>query len=294
MARLKLNINPSIQRLDLVVKGLSNSKFMGNYQSVFKGQGLEFADFRTFTSADDASRIDWKTSARTVEPVVKEFVEERNIDIFFLVDVSSKMMLGSTKRLKCEYIADFVASFTHTVLRAGDSVGLALFSDKINKVVYSANGLSQAHVISDVLSNLSFYGGDSSIKTAADYAIENLREGTIVFLVSDFITEENLENVLDVVGHKFDFISVIVRDPLDLDLPVGLGQVSLQDPVYGDRVVVSPKRIAKYYSLEAKSDLRKTKKALFNLNIDVLELSTKEAFVKKVVEFFKRRGSLWR
>ncbi len=294
MARLKISVSPSLSRLDLVIKGLTNSRYMGNYPSVFKGQGIEFADFRAYMPDDDASRIDWKTSARAGKLVVKEYIEERNLDVLFLVDVSSKMMLGSTGKLKAEYVADFVASLAHTILRAGDKVGLTLFSDKIRKIVYPDLGMKHFYFISDVLSNLDYYGGGCDIKKAVDFALDSLNNGDVVFLVSDFIFENNFENLLAIAGQKYDFIAVVVRDPLDLELPSVRGEVVVEEPVHGEKLIINPKKIAKYYSLESRDQLNKLKKDLGKAEISVLELNTKDSFIAKLLEFFSSRRRLWR
>ena len=294
MARLKINIGPSINRLDLAIKGNTNSKFMGNYASVFKGQGLEFEDFRAFSPDDDASKIDWKTSARSDKILVKEFIEERNIDVFFLVDVSSKMMLGSVKRLKAEYVADLVASLSYVILNAGDRVGLTLFSDVIKKVVHPEIGAKHFYTISNTLSNLGYYGGDCNIKNVTDFVIRSQKKGSVVFLISDFIVEENLEKSLGFVGHKFDFVSIIVRDPIDLKLPLGIGQVMIEDPSYGEKLLVSPKSVEKEYSIEVNAQLKKIKREFARSNVDFIELNTKTSFVKGLVEFFEKRKKRWR
>jgi uncharacterized protein (DUF58 family) len=294
MAKFKINISPSLSRLDLVIKGTTNSPFMGNYASGFKGKGFEFDGFRKYTFADDASRIDWKTSARSDRLLIKEFVEERNIDVFFVVDVSSKMMLGSTKRLKTEYVADLVASLAHTILRAGDRVGLMLFSDKVTKIVYPTNGMKHFHSLSDSLSNLSFYGGGCEIKKAMDELTRILNKGSIVFLISDFITDENLESSLKYAGQKFDLTAIVVRDPIDMELPTGIGQIMIQDPTYGEKILVTPKRIAPYYASEAKAHLRDVKKSFFKSNVDLIELSTKRPFINKLIEFFEWRKDRWK
>ena len=293
MARLKLSL-VDLDKIDLVVKGLSNSRFMGGYASVFKGRGLEFSNFRAFMPDDDANNIDWKTSARLNHPVVKEYIEERDIEVFFLIDVSSKMITGSTPRLKCEYIADFVASLSHFVLKTGDKVGIGLFSDKMKGVIYPNNGIKHFYFISDMLSNLSYYGGGCDIQKAINFAVRFLRKGAIVFLVSDFITNEDLDNALRIAGQKFDMIAVVVRDPVDLELPKGLGEVLVEAPDSGEKIVVKPGKIAKYYGHEAKVQLRKIEKSFLKNRVSLLELNTGKSFSESLIRFFEKRRKLWR
>jgi uncharacterized protein (DUF58 family) len=294
MAKFKINIGPSIDRLDLIIKGQANGLLIGNYASGFKGYGIEFADFRPYAPDDDSSRIDWKTSARSDKLLIKEFVEDRNIDVFFMVDVSSKMMLGSTKRLKVEYVADLVASLAHTILKTGDKVGLLLFSDKVTKLIHPENGMGHFNSISHVLSDLKYYGGGCNIKTAVEKAVQVLDKGSVVFLISDFITEENIESAIGYAGHRLDFTAVVVRDPIDMNLPKGMGQIMMKDPVTGERILVQPGKIADYYAVEARSDLKKVKKSFTSANVDSFELRTNESFVNKVIEFFEWRKSRWK
>ena len=167
MAKLKIDLNFSLKRLDLVTKGLVTTQFLGNYASAFKGQGLEFANYRNYIQGnDDASRIDWKASKRVSNLVVKEYVEERNMEVICLIDVSKKMLTSSVKKLKAEYIAELVASFSYSMLKSGDSVGLMLFSDKIIKYSPPQSGLQQFYSLTEKLSNTNNYGGYCDIDKA--------------------------------------------------------------------------------------------------------------------------------
>ena len=294
MGRLKIDVTPSLQRLDLVVKGLVNTKYIGSYASVFKGTGLEFADFRAYTPSDDASLIDWVASNRARKLLVKEFVEERNINVYFLVDVSSKMMLGTIDKLKCEYVAELVASFSNTILRAGDFVGVAMFAENIKKNIVSVNEMNQFHIISDALSNLDFYGGGSSIKNALDYALKNFSESSLVFLVSDFISDEDFSEELKLAARKFDLIGVMVRDPIDLELPEGQGQVLIENPSTGERMLISPNKYRGIYAQEVKKEIATFEKSFRNIGADFLFLDTTKSFVKELVMFFERRKMQWK
>jgi len=294
MARLKINLTPSLQKLDLMVKGLVNTKFMGNYASTFKGTGLEFADYRNYTPSDDSGRIDWKASHRSGKLLVKEFVEERNLNVYFLVDVSSKMMLGSVSKLKCEYSAELVVSLTYTILKAGDFVGLALFSDKINKIVFPTSGMKQFQSISDSLSNLSLYGGESNIKKALDFALKNFGQNSLVLFISDFITTQNFEEELRLAAKKFDLIGIMVRDPIDISLPKGTGQVLLQGSELGEKILISPNKFGLEYAKETKKDISKINHSFESSGADFLLLNTSRPFEQELVSFFKRRGLKWR
>lgn len=294
MAKLKINTSPSLQRLNLVVKGLVNTKFMGNYASAFKGQGLEFADYRLYTQSDDAGLIDWKASNRSRKLLVKEFVEERNLNIYFILDVSSTMFTGSTNKLKCEYAAELVSSFVHTVLRAGDFVGLIMFSDKVAKRIMPSNGMKQYQIVSDSLSNLSFYGGDSNIGKVLDDSLKAIEENSLVVLISDFITTDKYDRAVKLAGKKFDLIGISVRDPIDMELPKGIGEVLVEDPISREAMLISPNKYRKLYAKETKKQINAVEKMFRKSGADFLPLSTDKPFIKELVSFFKRREARWR
>ncbi len=295
MGKLKIDLGFSLKRLDLVVKGLVNTQFLGGYKSVFKGTGLEFADYRLYNPGnDDASLIDWKASKRVNQIMVKEFMEERNLQIIFLVDVSSQMLTGSAKKLKAEYIAEFVASLGRSVLTSGDSVGLVLFSNKIVKYVPPESGMKQFYSLTESLTNISNYGGFSDLDNVIDFVFKNANEGSLVILVSDFIYGLKSDRNLKLASRKFDFISAVVRDPLDMKIPEGMGEIVLEDPYSGSTLLVDPKRIKKEYSKAGVSDLNKIEKLMKKSGADFLFLQTDKPFIKELVSFFKKREGEWR
>ncbi len=293
-SRLKLDLASSLQRLDLVVKGLVNTKFMGNYLSAFKGSGLEFSNYRYYNENDDSSRIDWKASNRARKLLVKEFTEERNINVFFIVDVSSRMVLGSINKLKAEYAAELVASFSHTILKEGDYVGLSLFSDNLIKEIVPNNGMKHFYVLSDNLSDASFYGGGFNLKKALEHALKFFEKDSLVIIVSDFISDENFSEELMLAGKKFDLIGMMVRDPIDKNLPEGMGQALVEDPVTGERLLISPNKLKYLYEVVAKKEVLNLIKSFRDVGAEILPLYTNKSFVEDLVMLFKKRSSGWR
>lgn len=294
MPKLKIDITPSLEKLDLMVKGLVNTKFMGNYASTFRGRGLEFSGYRNYSPSDDASTIDWTASNRARRILIKEFVEERNLKVYFLLDSSSKMLLGSTKKLKIEYAAELIASFSHTILKAGDLSGLTMFSDNIIKDIAPGSGMKQFYSISSSLSTLSLYGGGSNIKKALAHAINTFENGAVVILVSDFIDADMFIDELKFAAKKFDFIGMMVRDPIDKELPKGAGQVLIEDPETGDRILISPNKLRDLYAKETKRNISKLTNTFRNTGADFLPLSTNKPFVEDLINFFKRRALEWK
>lgn len=294
MPKLKINITPSLEKLDLMTKGLVNGRFMGNYASTFKGKGLEFSSYRNYTQSDDASAIDWTASNRSRRLLIKEFVEERNLKVYFLLDSSSKMLLGSTDKLKVEYAAELVASFSHAILKAGDLSGLTMFSNDIIKNMIPGNGMKQFYTISDSLSNLSLYGGKSNIKRAIKHAINTFEDGAVVILISDFINIESFTDELKFAAQKFDLIGIMIRDPIDRDLPEGMGQVLVEDPETGEKMLISPNKFKDLYAKETRRDVAKLDKMFRETGADFLPLYTNKPFAEDLIGFFKRRALEWR
>ena len=295
MAKLKIRSDFSLKRIDLEVKGLVSNQFLGNYKSVFKGVGLEFEDYRRYDpSNDDASRIDWKASKRVGQILVKEFVEERNLEIVFLVDVSSPMLTSSTEKLKAEYIAELVSALSQGVLGAGDSVGLVLFSNKIIKDLRPQQGMAQYYSMLRDISNTSNYGGYSDVNLVLDYAFKKINSGALVILVSDFIYGLKSENLLKLAAKKFDLIFMMVRDPRDLTFPEGSGEVLLEDPYSGSTLLVSPKNIKDEYKKNVLSEMNQLKGRVIKYGADFLFLQTDKPFVRELIRFFKMRADRWR
>jgi uncharacterized protein (DUF58 family) len=294
MSKLKINLNFSLKRLSLVTKGLVNTKFLGNYASAFKGSGLEFADYRRYDpSGDDAGLIDWKASMRVNDLIVKEYVEERNLDVLFVVDVSEKMLAGSVSKLKAEYIAELVTSLSYNMLSAGDAVGLVMFSDKIVKYVRPESGLKQVYSITENLSNTNNYGSYSDVDKATDFVFKHANNGSLIFLISDFIYPINSEKNFRMVAKKFDLIGVMVRDPIDMELPAGKGEVIVQDPVSKEVLLINPSKIRKEYKSMNTSDVNKMHNMMRKFGADLLFLNTGKSFVEPLIGFFKRRESEW-
>jgi hypothetical protein len=295
MKKLKLELSHTIERLEEITKNLVTTRFIGNYKSVFKGKGLEFADYRKYSEDDDASLIDWKATVRANQTLVKEYVEERNLNIFFLIDASSSMILGSTPKLKIEYAAELIASLSYAILNSGDCIGLVLFSDHVTKYIPLDKGPKQFYIILDTLVNGDFYGGNFNFSAALEYVLFTLPKSSLLIIVSDFIIPgNNWEANFKIIAEKFDTIGIMVRDPRDITLPKVTGQVILSDPFTGKKMFVDTKSVGDLYKNETKSEIKKIKSIFLNSNSDLLLLTTNKDFFNPLIDFFKRRKEKWR
>ena len=290
MAKLRVDLKPAIKRLEIITSEVVSAGVVGQYKSVFKGKGSEFDGYRDYSLDDDASLIDWKASVRGNKLFVKQFVEERNINIFFLVDVSESMVFGSTSKLKNEYAAEIVGSLAHIILEAGDRIGMAMFSDKIVKKVPPSSGRNQFYVVSRNLVDSGSYGGKYDLVAAIKFLIGFLKERSIVMIVSDFIgLKGDWEKYLKIAGRKYDLIGVMVRDPRDRYLPTDNTNVFVTDPYSNKQVVFNPAVLKKSYESFVTVEEEKIKSVFLNSNCDFINLSTDKHFESSFINFFRRR-----
>ncbi len=296
MKKIKLNLKPMIKKFEVYTKRNTISELSGSYMSLFKGKGLEFADYRKYTSTDDSSKIDWKASVRAKELLIKEMMEERNEQVFILFDVGNSMLFASTDKLKCEYSAEIVASLAFTILRSNDSVGITMFSDKVNKMVPLSTGPQHYYKITKELNNPENYGGGFDLAKALRFANNTLLKNSVIVIISDFIGLGNSwESHFRIASKKFAFIFLImVRDPVDNNLPGYSGQIALEDPYSSDKLIINPDSMRDNYNLNSKNIKEKIKNQFLELGCDTLEILTTESFDKAIANFSKRNRRRWR
>jgi len=287
----KVDIVPALKRLEILSKALTSSTAIGAYKSVFKGKGLEFSGFREYTPEDDSSLIDWKASARTDQVLIKEYVEERNVDVFFLVDCSSNMLFGSGDKLKAEYNIELTSSLAHSILEAGDNVGVCMYSDNVKDRMLPSRGKAQFYIISKMLLKTENYNGSFDFKNAAKFIFSYLKKRGIIVIISDFIGwKDDWEDSIKLLSQKFDVIMIMIRDPLDRTLPEDVGQVVISDPKTGKTMLIEPKLIKEAYEYEIKEQERKIKEVFLRSDVDFVDINTKDSFVKPIINLFIRRG----
>lgn len=295
----KLNINaaPMIKKLEVMVRQKLRTGLLGAYVSIFKGvSGLEFDGYRTYTQDDDASRIDWKASKRTRQLLVKEFVETKELEVFFLIDVSRSMIFGSTDKLKNEYAAELVLCLAYIILLNGDKVGYALFNDSVISRRRPAKGTLQYSRLHGELSNPDNYGGGYNLTKALRFTNKFIeRKGTMLIIVSDFIgLDREWAQKLGLVSHKFDTISIMIRDPRDNILPKEVNQVMIEDPYSDKKIVIDSELLSNLYESITSKEEKTLKNTFTELNVDFLKLSTDLEFINPIIQLFSKRRTSWK
>lgn len=293
MYRMNVRVLELVKRLDIYLRILVENRVSSRYKSIFKGKGLEFEEYKSYSTTDDANTIDWKASARANDLLVKRFREERSADVFFLLDVSSSMVFGSTDKLKNEYAAEFVASLSNFILQAGDNVGLIMFNDRIVNTLVAGGGTSQFYLMMRSLVNPVFYGGGYNLTQAISFLMKMSKRRGLLFIVSDFIgLEQGWERSVMLASTMFDVVGVMVRDPRDRELPKGVGQVVISNPFTGKTMLIDPDEVGDDYKRYAMMQEARIRNAFRANNADLIELVTDKPFLKPLINFFRGREIL--
>ena len=282
-----------IRYIQIYTSKAVNDVLAGEYHSVFKGQGMEFDEVRAYQPGDDIRTIDWNVTARTGHPYVKRYVEEREITVFFLVDLSRSGSFGSREKLKNEVAAEFCALLAFSAIKNNDKVGLIVFTDTIQLFIPPAKGTS--HVLRLIRELLFFEPGEIRKKTGTDIALaldylgRVLHKRGVVFLVSDFL-DQNFEKPLRVLARRHDLIAVTVSDPRELALP-DVGLLEIQDAETGEIVVIDTgsKTVRSRYKRLAEEKNKALSDLFQSTGIDQIQLLTDRDYVLDLVKFFRKR-----
>lgn len=294
--KLNVDIPSAMKKLKVLINMLMTTKFLETYVSVFRGKGLEFDSYRNYSLDDDASLIDWKASARAHELLVRKYVEERKLEVFFLVDVSNSMVFGSTEKLKNEYTAEMVVALASAVLTAGDKVGYAFFNSDITIKVPPQMGKKQFYILAKELTNPDTYGGGFDLYNALKFPLTFLKPGGIIFVISDFIglKDEMWTKPLKWLSSKFEVICLMIRDPRDKVLPRDVGQVLVSDPYSHREVLVDSKLVRDAYEAYVDRQEQELERIAKNSSVDFVPIYTDKSFVKPIVELFITRKRRWK
>ena len=279
-----------IRKLEISTRKVVTSVLGGQYHSVFKGRGMEFEEVRPYQPGDEIRTIDWNVTARTGEPYVKRYIEERELTVMLLVDVSASESFGSQQRSKGEIAAEIAAQIAFSAIANNDRVGLILFSDRVEKVVPPRKGRSHVlRLISDILS-FKPAGKGTDLAAALTYLTHVAKRKTVAFLVSDFLTEK-YEKPLRIVAGKHDLVPCVIVDPLEQVFP-NLGLADLEDPETGARFLIDtsdPRVRGKFRKFM--EERRATRETLFKkLQLDAVELSAGADYALALQKFFRLRA----
>jgi len=279
----------TIKRIHIKTSRLATHVFAGQYKSVFKGKGLEFYELREYFVGDDIRSIDWNITARTGTPHIKKNVEERELTIMILLDLSRSGWFGTTRNLKKEIAAEISAVLASSANKNNDKVGLIIFTDRIEKFIPPRKG--PHHVLRIIREALYFKpeGRGTDIPLALEYLDRVTTRSTVTFIVSDFFTKD-LKKSLTLANKRHDVVAVRITDPRDSELP-DAGVLALDDAESQRHYLVDSSRraVRRIYSEKAAQKSRELKTLFAATGIDAIDISTAVPYVEALIRFFTRR-----
>jgi uncharacterized protein (DUF58 family) len=278
-----------VRIIELRARRVVNSLFLGEYQAVFRGRGIEFDELRPYVPGDDVRSIDWKAYARSGDAMVRRYREDRDLTVMFVVDVSASQETGAAERSKADLAAEICAVLALAAIRNKDRVGLLLFASEPERYLRPAGGPTHVlRVVREILWARPQTRG-TGIAAAMEYLSGVQKRRATVFLVSDFLAAE-FAQPLRAASRRHDIIAIRVREPLDEQLP-DAGIVSVRDAETGDLVTVdsgsAAVREAYRRHVAALDDERR--RLFGDLGIDEIRVSVGEDYIPALMRFFKRR-----
>jgi len=279
-----------IRRLELRTRRLVESSFAGQYQSIFKGRGMNFEEVRPYSPGDEIRAIDWNVTARTGEPYIKKFTEEREMTVMIVLDVSSSGNFGSVQESKRELAAEVAAILAFSAIHNNDKVGLLLFSDRVELFIPPKKG--RHHILRLIREMLYFEpkGRGTDLAGALEYMNKLITRRAVVFVISDFFTGD-FTRPLTVSARRHDMVALPIVDPAEEELP-DVGVILLEDPETGEQIEVDTSRRAITRNYAELSALRnKELNGMFcSRGIDMVSLRTDKDYLPVLRNFFDRRG----
>ncbi|HEY8786498.1 MAG TPA: DUF58 domain-containing protein [Candidatus Limnocylindria bacterium] len=279
-----------IKQVEIKARILADEALVGTYRSVFRGSGLDFEEVREYEPGDDIRSIDWNVTARMNAPYIKKYREERELNIYLAVDVSSSAWFGTGSVSKRELAADVAALLAVTALHNNDRVGLVLFADGVREFLPPREGRHHLlHVIRELL-----YAeprrSRTEIASVADYLANVTKKRNVVFVISDFL-DVDFEAPLRALGHKHDVIALMLNDPRELELP-SVGLVALEDAESGrvGYVDTSDPAVRERFARTARERRAQRLRTFSRMGVDRADLSTDRPYVPALLALFNARS----
>jgi uncharacterized protein (DUF58 family) len=292
--RRTVGVPPEVLRqvrlIELRTRRLVDSVFAGEYRSVFKGQGMEFAEVREYQPGDEVRTIDWNVTARMGRPFVKRYIEERELTVVLVVDLSGSARFGTVRRFKSELAAELAAVVTMSAIRNNDRVGLLLFTDRVEHVVPPRKGRRHGlRVLRDLMVHEPV-GRGTDVPAAVEYLSRMLGHRAVVFLLSDF-QDDALELPLKRLAQQHDVVAVTVTDPAERSLP-DAGLVRFRDPETGALIDVdtSDVGVRRRFEERVTAEVDERRRLLRRLGIDEIAVHTDAGYLDPLLRFFRTRA----
>lgn len=277
-----------VRRLEIVSNRFANDLFAGQYKSVFRGRGMEFSEVREYQPGDDIRQIDWNVTARAGRPFIKRFVEERELTVLFMVDISASGLFGSV-RSKLDTAVEVAATLMFSALKNNDKVGLMTFCDDVLDYRPPRKGKANVLQLIRLLVGTRPIARKTDIEKAVQYANRVLKRRAVIFLISDFFAPE-VKRDLALCRHRHDLIALTLTDEREESFP-NIGLLNLRDPETGETVLVDTgsRRVREALAERLKEQRRTLESNLKRAKVDRLEIGSHHDFLGDLRGFFKSR-----
>ena len=279
-----------VRKIEIKTRRLSDHIFSGEYNTTFKGRGMTFSEVRQYQFGDDIRAIDWNVTARYNEPYIKVFEEERELTMMLMVDISGSESFGSKNQLKSEVVTEIAATMAFSATQNNDKIGLILFSDQIELYIPPKKGKS--HVLRIIRELIEFQpkSKKTNITQALKFLSSTQKKKAIVFMISDFITDDDYEKTLKIASKKHDLTGIRVFDIREERMP-NIGMVDMVDAESGDVLTVntSSKAVRLGYEKQYAQKAGFFKETFSKCGAGTVNTRVDESYVTKLLGYFKSR-----
>jgi uncharacterized protein (DUF58 family) len=278
-----------IRRIQITASRMATDVFAGQYRSVFKGRGMEFEEVREYQPGDDIRFIDWNVTARTGHPFIKKFLEERELTIMLLLDMSGSSSFGTVNKLKKHQSVELCSLLAVSAIKNNDNVGMIVFTDRVEKFVPPGKGLN--HVLRIIREALycELRGDGTDITGAIEYLSRVLNRRSVAFIISDFYARD-FKKSLSIANKRHDIVAVSITDPRETDLP-DIGIVHLEDAETGRDFLLdtSSSAVRKEYHANAVRVFEERRRLFRSINVDHIDIRTDVPYDRELYKFFRMR-----
>jgi len=286
-----------LRRVEWTVLRRLDGLLQGEYRTLFRGHGIDLADIREYEPGDDVRYIDWNVSARMDTPYVRQYLEDREVTAYFLLDLSPSVDFGTVNTLKRDQLVDFVAVLARLLTRHGNKIGAVLYAGKVERTIPAATGKMQVlRLLNDVINLPRLQSAPyTSVSDLIEHALRTIKRRSVIFLVSDFFTAPGWGRSLGMLARKHEVVAVRLEDPRERELP-DIGMVAMNDAETGESVFVDTHnaKFRKRFEEVVQKREAELHSAFTRCGVDVLTLSTEEDLVSAVLRYAalrkQRRG----
>jgi len=286
---ISIELMQKIRAVQIKTSHMVTELMAGEYVSAFKGRGVEFNAVREYTPGDDVRLIDWNVTARMDQPFIKEYIEERELNVMLMVDVSSSGEFGSTGKFKNEISAEVASILAFSAIRNNDKIGLIVFSNKIEHYIPPKKGKAHVWNIIRTILNYQPEGRLTDLNIPLEYLLKIQKRKCIAFLISDF-QATNYETNVKLARQKHDLVAISISDPREKDLPE-IGLINLRDSESGETLLIDTddREMIKLLTSYERAKRGMFKKLFRSMGVDTIEIDTDGSLVEPIIRYFKIR-----